>query len=159
MRRATSDSVFWDRYVAQLPADHRHRSIKPDAFAFGGSGSLADELAQLVLSGRKRATTSLAVEFTSMNEALPRVGDVSIILDGGHKPVAIIERTAVETLPFESVVASYAAVEGEGDGSLTYWRSAHIEYFEGVCRKLGGSFTSKTPVICQRFRLVWPANP
>lgn len=145
----------WYAYLSRLPQDHPHRSAKPDAFGFGGEPALADELAELVLAGRKRATTSLAVEFSSLNEPLPTVGCLSIIVRGNGIPVAIIERTQVTTLPFEAVDGSFAAIEGEGDGSLTYWREAHIEYFTGVTARLGGHFDARTPVICQVFRVVW----
>jgi uncharacterized protein YhfF len=120
------------------------------------SATLADELAFLVLSGKKRATASLAVEFTSLNESLPAEGDLSIILNSAGIPVAIIERTEVSTVAFGEVAASFAVVEGEGDGSLAYWRSAHTRYFTDVCSSLGVVFNEKTPVICQVFRLAWP---
>jgi uncharacterized protein YhfF len=145
----------WRAYLSPLPADHPHHGAKPDAFGFGSEPALADELAALVLSAQKRATTSLAVEFTSLNEALPKIGDVSIILRGDGLPVAIIERTQVEIMPFDSVDEVYAAIEGEGDASLAYWRAAHTEYFNGVCARLGGRFDGQTPVICQVFRVVW----
>lgn len=147
----------WHEYVSQLSPDHPHRHAKPDAFAFGDEPHLADELAGLVLAGRKRATTSLAIEFTSLNEALPRVGDVSIILRGDGTPVAIIERTQVTTLPFDAVDAVFAEIEGEGDGSLAYWREAHTDYFTGVCARLGGHFDAYTHVLCQVFQVVWKA--
>ena len=54
------------------------------------------------------------------------------------------------------VGSAYAAIEGEGDGSLAYWRAAHIEYFTGVCARLGGRFDDATPVLCQTFTVVWP---
>jgi uncharacterized protein YhfF len=79
--------------VGQLPPGHPHRQATPDAFGFGGEPDLADELADLVVAGQKRATTSLAIEFTSLNEPLPSVGTLSIILRGNGVPVAIIERT------------------------------------------------------------------
>jgi uncharacterized protein YhfF len=81
---------------------------------------------------------------------------VCIILRGDLTPVAIIERTAVTIVPFESVALEYAAIEGEGDGSLAYWREAHTDYFADVCTRLGGRFDTKTPVICQVFQLRWP---
>jgi len=155
-RDADACRLFWNDYLSSLPPDHPHRSVRPDAFAFGDSAGLADELAELVLCGRKRATASLGIEFTSLNEALPKSGDVSIILQGDRKPVAIIERTDVKTVAFESVDDAFAATEGEGDGSLAYWRAAHTEYFTRVCARLGGSFDGKTQVICQTFKLVWP---
>jgi uncharacterized protein YhfF len=54
------------------------------------------------------------------------------------------------------VTAEYASVEGEGDGSLDYWRAAHREYFTAVCARLGGEFNDGMPVICQVFHVVWP---
>jgi uncharacterized protein YhfF len=148
--------AFWNEYLRALPPAHAHRAVMPDAFAFGDSVELADELAALVFAGKKCATASLAVEFTSLNERLPCAGDVSIILRGDGSPVAIIERTLVETVPFESVSAAFAATEGEGDGTLVYWREVHADYFGRVCERLGGVFSASTPVICQVFRVVWP---
>jgi uncharacterized protein YhfF len=145
----------WGAYLSELSPNHPHRQAKPDVFGFGGEPAVADELAQLVLDGRKCATTSLAMEFTSLNEPLPKVGDVSIILRGDGVPVAIIERTQVTTIPFDKVDEQYAAIEGEGDGSLAYWREAHAEYFTGVCTRLGGHFDDQTIVLCQVFRVVW----
>jgi len=147
---------FWDEYLANLAPDHPHRAVSPDAFAFGDSAGLADELAELVLRGRKRATASLAVEFSSLNEALPKIGDVSIILQGDRKPVAIIERTDVKSVAFESVDDAFAATEGEGDGNLAYWRAAHTEYFARVCARLDSKFDARTQVLCQTFKVVWP---
>lgn len=152
---------MWRRYLASLPASHPHNLITPDSFAFGESagdeesGSLADELADLVVAGQKRATCSLPVEFTSLNEPLPEPGDVSIILRGNGTPAAIVERTAVQQLAFRLVDARFAADEGEGDGSLSSWREGHRAYFASVCERLGGHFDDDTVVICQRFRVVW----
>lgn len=148
--------TFWRRYLDGLPADHPHRRAVPDVFAFGGGGAIADELADLVLSGRKRATTSLAIEFTSLGDPLPGVGSMSVILRQDQAPVAIIERTDVWSEPFDEVSAGYAAIEGEGDGSLADWRAGHREYFTSVCARLGADFHERTPVICQVFRVVWP---
>lgn len=149
-------NAFWIEYLARLTFDHQHRTSKPDAFAFGDTVEMANALASLVLRGRKRATTSLAIEFTALNEPLPKAGDVSIVLRGDLEPVAIIERIDVQRIRFGAVDAAFAAIEGEGDGSLAYWRAAHIEYFTGVCARLGGSFDDQTPVLCQTFAVVWP---
>lgn len=150
--------AYWQHYLRSLPVAHRHHGVSADAFAFGGGGELADELAVLVLDGRKRATTSLPIEFSASGEPLPQVGSVSIILDRRLRPVAIIERTRVDKVPFGEVDAAFAATEGEGDGSLAWWRAAHRRYFGDVCRRLGGHFDDGTPVLCQTFVLVWPRN-
>lgn len=148
--------AFWTEFVQSLAEDDPRRAARPDAFGFGGEGELADELSALVLAGRKRATASLPIEYTSLGEALPKAGDLSIILDGRGAPVAIIERDSVDRLPFDSVDAAFAAHEGEGDGSLTYWREGHTWYFNTVLERHGETLRGDTPVLCQRFRLVWP---
>jgi len=147
---------FWRSYLAQLPAGHPHHAVRPDAFGFGAELGVADELAALVLAGCKRATTSLPVQYTALGEPLPQPGDLSIILQGDGVPVAIIERTRIETKPFEEVDAAYAAIEGEGDGSLAQWRAGHMAYFGAVCERRGEQFDPRMPVLCQEFRVVWP---
>lgn len=132
--------------------------MTPDAFGFGGEPALADELAALVISGRKRATTSLAIEFTADGDPLPRTGDISVVVDGRGEPAVIIERTDVSEIPFGRVGADYAAVEGEGDGTLSHWRQVHEQYFHAVCTRLGGHFDADTPVLCQTFRVLWQAG-
>jgi uncharacterized protein YhfF len=148
--------AFWAGFVASLPAGDPRAAAQPDAFGFGGEGELADQLAALVLAGRKRATASLPIEYTALGEPLPRAGDLSIVLDGQGRPVAVIERTAVDTVPFGAVTAAFAATEGEGDSSLADWQRAHRWYFGEVCKRLGGALDDTTPVLCQCFRVVWP---
>ncbi len=70
-----------------------------------------------------------------------------------------MELTKVDVVPFDEVDEAYAAVEGEGDGSLAYWREAHEQYFNDVCRRFGGQFDGRTPVICQTFRVICVASP
>jgi uncharacterized protein YhfF len=148
--------AFWSQFLDSLAPEDPRRRAQPDAFGFGGEGELADELASLVVAGKKRATTSLPVEYTSLGEPLPKKGDLSIILNGAGDPVAIIERTQVDVVPFARVTATFAAREGEGDGSLAYWRGAHKEYFALVCERLGGALDDATPVLCQSFEVLWP---
>ena len=151
-------AAFWQRYVSALPAEHPHRSARPEAFAFGDSPALANELAKLVQAGRKRATASLPIEFTSLGLPLPAAGDISIVTLADGIPVAIIELVEVRHVPFQAVDAAFAADEGEGDGSLVWWRAAHRRYFGRVCARLGGKCDETTPVICQRFRLLWSGD-
>jgi uncharacterized protein YhfF len=147
----------WHTYLATLPAEHPHRAHKPTAFGFGGTPELADELAALVLSGHKRATTSLPIEYTTFKQPLPKAGDLSIITRGDGIPCAIIERISVTTIPFAEVDAEYAAVEGEGDGSLGFWRAAHERYFSSTSARLGGHFDAQSLVQCEIFKVVWRA--
>jgi len=150
-------AAAWKTYLESLPPEHPHRSRKPTAFGFGATPALADELAALVLSGKKRATTSLSVEYTADNLPLPVAGDLTIVTQGDGRPCAIIERTSVITVPFEAVDAAYAAIEGEGDGSLKYWRAAHKAYFTSASARYGSDFDARTPALCQVFQVVWRA--
>ena len=150
-----SAQAFWQCYLRTLPPEHPHRHVRADAFAFGDSPGLADELAALVQAGRKRATASLPVEFAAERLPLPIPGDVSIVTQSDGTPVAIIELVEVRHVPFEAVDAAFAADEGEGDGTLAWWQAAHRKYFGRVCARLGCEFDEAVPVVCQRFRLVW----
>jgi len=105
--------------------------------------------------GRKRATATLPVEFTSDGLPLPAPGDVSIVTRADGTPVAIIELVEVRHVPFQAIDAAFAADEGEGDGTLAWWQAAHRNYFGRVCTRLGCKFDETAPVVCQRFRLVW----
>jgi uncharacterized protein YhfF len=153
--------TFWLAYRASLPSGHAHTlmSRRPEAFGFCEEHpDLVEELAQLVVDGRKRATTSLVLEHTMLGETLPKPGDLSIVVGRDGAPAALIELTHVENVPFDKVDAEYAAVEGEGDATLETWRRDHIWYFSELCKRLGVDFDGDMLVVCQIFRMVWPAS-
>jgi len=55
------------------------------------------------------------------------------------------------------VTEEFAATEGEGDGSLAFWRAAHWAAFS---RELEGSERSPQPdmpVVCERFEVAYSA--
>ena len=68
---------------------------------------------------------------------------------------AAFETSEVRLIAFGEVDAAFAADEGEGDGSLTWWRSAHRAYFGRVCGRLGGQLDDATLILCRRFRLLY----
>ena len=149
----------WQNFIRTLPPKHPRRQYVPDAFSFGDTPALADQLAALVRAGRKRATASLPEEFTAQGQPLPRKGDMSIVMRGNGTAAAIIELTEVREVKFGEVDAAFAQDEGEGDKTLDSWRAAHRDYFSRVGRQLGAPFDEQsTKVICQRFRAVWRAD-
>lgn len=147
---------FWQAYLASLPPGTKESELTYSAWSFGSSPRMANELGKLVLQGQKTATTSLLWEFEAGSEPLPRPGDLSIILDGRRKPLCIIETLEVEIKPFNQVDERFACDEGEGDRSLAYWRSVHWEFFWRSCAKLGLRPREDMPVVCERFRQVYP---
>jgi uncharacterized protein YhfF len=110
----------------------------------------------LVLAGRKRATAPSLWSFALTGEDLPEVGQLDIVTDWRGCAQCVIRTTDVYQVPFRDVSAEHAALEGEGDGSLEYWRRVHREYYT---RELAGSrftFGEHMPVVCRTFTRVFP---
>lgn len=157
--REDSITTYWQAYQASLPDGHPHRSVTlPAAWGFGDGPEMADELGGLVVQGVKTATCSSVAEIEADGDPIPRVGDLSIILDGRGEPIGIIETTGIEIKPLESVTADFAYDEGEGDRSLEYWRDGHRRFFGRGHARLGIPMSDQIPVVCERFRLIWPVK-
>jgi uncharacterized protein YhfF len=122
-------------------------------FSFGDSPSLANELLALAIEGRKTATCGPLRDFSPGGEPMPQVGRHDIVLDGKGRPAAVIETTEVIVKRFDEVDEQFARDEGEGDGTLAYWRDAHETYFAR-----NGGFAPDMEVVCERFRLVEVLN-
>ena len=121
---------------------------------FGDSPELVGELAELVRRGVKRASAGLVAAWEDEGDPLPRVGDVRIVIDWSGAPVAVIEVTDVKIQPFDAVDEAFAHDEGEGDGTLAWWRAAHTRYFTRECARRGQPFSASMPIVCWRFRLL-----
>lgn len=145
--------AFWDAFAQTRPTDPAPRFF--EAFHFDDNAPSANELASLVVDGRKRATAALAWAHDAEGKPLPRPGDLSIVTDFDGNPVCIIETRRVDIVPFSQVSAEFAATEGEGDGSLAYWRRVHAAYFGRVCERIGRTPEPDMPVVCERFEVVF----
>ena len=108
-----------------------------------GSEGVQERLAALVIAGRKRATV-----WDGREENPTEAGMLwAVTVDG--RAVAVIETVTVGRRRFCDIDDRFAATEGEGDGSLAFWRAAHEAYF----RKAGG-FDPEMWLWCEEFRLV-----
>jgi uncharacterized protein YhfF len=145
---------YWVSFCAEhgLDAAQRH-----DVFAFGDSAEMADELADLVVHGPKRATAGLRADYGE-DEPLPSVGGHSVVLGGDGRPVCVIRTTEVRVLPFRDVDDAFAWDEGEGDRSLAYWLDAHVSFFTRMCAARGEVFDEEMPTVFERFAVVWPVD-
>lgn len=146
---------YWDAFLATLPPDAPYHNASYTAEYFGDNPTLADQLAEVIVSGRKTATCSCLWEWEAEEEDLPQPGLVTIVLDGKEEPVAIIETTEVTIKPFNKVDAQFASEEGEGDQTLEYWRQAHTNYFNRVLPKIDKQFAEDIPLVCERFKLIY----
>jgi uncharacterized protein YhfF len=116
----------------------------------------AEELANLCKNGVKRATASLLSSCESGKEPLPKTGDLHIITGWTGNAVCVIQVTRVEILPFKSITAEHARIEGEGDKSLAYWQEGHRRYFAREARQNGMDFTEDSGVVFMIFEVVFP---
>lgn len=128
-----------------------------DVWSFGDSPALADSLLALVLKGEKTATCGLLWEMGTEQSPPPVLGGYSVILDSTGAPRAVLQTIALTTMPFSAVPADFARAEGEG--TYAEWRRLHWDYFARRCAALGKEPSDDMPVVCERFRVVFPAEP
>jgi uncharacterized protein YhfF len=145
---------LWSAYAAAVGGIAESRFY--EAFRFGDSPAMADELGALVLAGVKRATAGSVWSYEASGQGPPQVGDLSVVTESADKPLCIIETLQVDIVPLDAVTAEFAAIEGEGDGSLAYWREAHFAYFRRECECAGREFSSNMLLACERFKVVYP---
>lgn len=141
---------MFERYCTVRGAD---ASTPYTVWPFGGA---PDKLAALVTAGIKTATASAYELFGEPgSETMPRVGDISVITDSRERPVCVIRTVELNVVPFRDVTPQHARMEGEGDGSLAYWRQVHRDFFTDELAAAGRAFSEDMPVLCERFEVVY----
>ena len=147
---------FWGKFQASIAYDAS--PLFYEAFHFDDNERDANALGALVLSGQKCATTGLVWTYELTNKPLPKVGALSVVTDWHDTPLCVIQTTQVEIVPFDSVSDNFAAIEGEGDKTLRYWREAHWRYFSRECQRIGKEPNLHMPVVCEQFKIVYPTR-
>ncbi len=148
-------AAFWRAFEAATG----HRGAPVDVDAFGDTPDLQNELAALVLSGRKRATCGLARWFEGDDAPRsPRAGDRSLVLDGDGRPVCVIETTSVIVQPVEAVDDAFAWDEGEGDRTRAWWLEAHRAFFTREAEREGFVYSDAMRAVFERFCVIWPPD-
>ena len=125
---------------------------------YGDSPELSRELIDLIRSGSKRAGTSLLWAMEAEGEPVPEIGEIELVVDHRNELALVTQVTHVEVLPFNEVGDAYAKIEGEGDGSLAYWRAGHWAFFSRECRRLGREPSEAMPVVCCVFEVLHAAS-
>ena len=139
---------LWDAYKEKSGVIHDNYT----AWAFGGD---PDELAELVLTGKKSATCSLKYIYDLTGEPIPALGEYSVILNSKQEAVCIIRTTCLRLIPFCRMDAALAAREGEGDLSLDYWQRVHRDFFEKELAPYGEQFEEGMELIFEEFERVY----
>ena len=103
MQRTPEIEAYWTAF-------RKAAGIAHDLYVvvqMGESPALADELLDLMLAGRKRATASLARDYEG-DEPLPRVGDYVVVVDSTDAPRCIWRTTEVSIKPLIEVDDAFA---------------------------------------------------
>ena len=144
---------FWQEFCRSTPGVTIDTPFQ--TWFFGNTPKMARELAELVISGQKTATASLA-EVNKINPENAPVDDgYSVVTDFEGHLMCVIQTTEIRHLPFDEVDAQFAFDEGEGDLSLAYWRQVHWAYFTKEAGALGIGFDEKSLVCCERFKVLF----
>jgi uncharacterized protein YhfF len=86
---------------------------------------------------------------------MAKTGDIEVVIDHQNQPALVTRIVKSEVVAFSEVSAEYAAIEGEGDGSLEYWLKAHWSFFSRECARIGKTPTESMPVICNIFEVLY----
>lgn len=99
-----------------------------------------DKLVNLVLLGKKTATTSLYDE-----NDIPIIGEGSILVFDNKNKACITKTKKVIITEFKNITEELASLEGEG--SYEEWKNKHIEYFKSI----DSNFNENTKVVFEIF--------
>ena len=145
---------YWNKFCK---ATSINTKTEYDAWGFGDSKSMSDELADLVIAGEKTTSAGSVLEHELNNWKLAKEGDYVVILDGDQQPKCVIQYTEVQRMKFHEMQdAKFAQDEGEGFDTLELWRAAHKGYFSRVLEGHGRQFSEDMEIICMRFTVVYP---
>jgi uncharacterized protein YhfF len=158
--RSMSPAVkrFWAAFLHQTddPLDAKTRLY--EVFQIGDSEADADEGADLIVAGIKTATSSLLWEYEATGNRQPTKGVLSILTNGSAEPVCIVETTWLKVQAFSQVDAQFARDYGEWDGTLETWRKECSAYYSNQCEALNRIPSPDMPILCERFRVVFPKS-
>jgi uncharacterized protein YhfF len=152
MKKTAEIAAFWNHYKAAAGLDHDRYEV----VAFGDTAEMADELAELVVNGPKRATAGLLRDFGPGGEPMPEVGGHVVVIGGAGAPRCIWRTTEVTVKPLIAVDDAFAWDEGEGERSRDDWLHGHRHYFMRQAAREGFEFHDGIATVFERFAVVWP---
>jgi len=82
------------------------------------------------------------------------MGD-NYVMNSKDEPICVVEITKIEIRKFLAVDDVFAALEGEGDLSLQYWRNAHDKFFTSFGKEIGLAWDPNVhSVVCEYFEVL-----
>lgn len=116
-------------------------SNKLERWTFGIN---ANQLVELVLEGKKTATTYLYEDDEKYKE-----NDISILTDINGNDVCLIQTKKIIITTFKNITWDLAVLEGENN-SLDDWRKEHYNFF----KKINPDFNKDTKVVFEIFEVI-----
>ena len=126
-----------------------------ESFYFCDNEKDANECAELVLQGIKRATASSRWWYELNNEVLPKPDDQYIVTNWHGIALCVIEIEKVEITSFNKITSEFAETEGEGDKSLAYWKKVHWAYYQRELADTKYSPTVNMQIVCEYFKVIF----
>ena len=148
-----SVKIMWNEYL--VAHDKDPNTPLPLISYFCNNEKDTDHTAELARNSIKRATSSSQWICELYNVPPRNVGDLEIITNWTGEARCIIRIIKETIVPFDEISEEYAAIEGEGDGSLNYWRTSHRAFFAREFENAALHFVETTPIICEEFEVVF----
>lgn len=141
---------FWSEFLKKT--NRPQTTTYYESFHFTSEEQLANELLELVLSGKKRATSSSLLCYAEGEQ--PKPGNLSIVTDWDGNPHCVIETKAVQVISFDKMTFEICSREGE-DECLETWKEGHRHFFTLDAEEMGYAFTEDMPVVFEDFEVVY----
>lgn len=155
MLEARSQALL-DAYLMRLTQVQQRQVKAISADYFCADEYNANVCAELILKDEKTASCSMAHWYDVEGDPMPEVGDLQVVTKWDGEPVCIIEITSVTKCAYQDITAEFAAAEGEGDKSLSWWRDAHWDFFSKECDELNITPREDMTLVLERFKRVFP---
>lgn len=147
-------TAMWEKYLTSIGESVATSDKTYEAWYFCNNETDANHLADLAKRGIKKATSSLKKSYEIENEPLPKEKDLHIITNFSGAAVCMIEVVKVELVPFDKITEDHAKIEGEGDGSLEYWKEGHLKFFKEDAKALNFQFKENDLVVFMIFKVI-----
>jgi hypothetical protein len=108
--RSADTDARWEAFRRFAGLDHDNYIVG----SLGDNPEMATELADLVVAGIKRATTSLARDYGEGRDPRPRPGDFVMLLDGEGRPRLIWRTIEITIKPLSQVDETLLGTKEKG---------------------------------------------
>ncbi|NKI25249.1 ASCH domain-containing protein [Arenibacter sp. 6A1] len=148
---------IWETYI-ESHSEFRNMEM-PDYWHFHNNREDANRLAELILSGKKRAMSEPYSWYENGTMELDTIGAKHIIIDFDGKAQAIIEIKKIDTIPFNKISKDFAVLDmGTDIEPLRKWRKAHWDFFSTAMEQDGKKPTEEMLIVCEWFDTIWKKN-